>query len=118
MALLRVGVIHTILCLMLITHISDGAEFVSSTGDLLKLLVRQSTGEVVVTSNSTLYTLSAGLAVQQSVSYGGRFRLLAQSDIGHFMWCDSVQCNLTGPSTSISFTTTVNRNQSAPVNFL
>ena len=118
MALLRVGDIHTILCLLLIAHISDGAEFVSSTGDLLKLLVRQSTGEVVVTSNSTLYTLSAGLAVQQSVSYGGRFRLLAQSDIGHFMWCDSVQCNLTSPSTSISLTTTVNRNQSAPVNFL
>ena len=118
MAPLRVGTIHTILCLLLITHISDGAEFVSSTGDLLKLLVRQSTGEVVVTSNSTLYTLSAGLAVQQSVSYGGRFRLLAQSDIGHFMWCDSVQCNLTGPSTSLSFTTTVNRNRISSSNFL
>ena len=118
MAPLRAGAIHTILCLLLITRISDGAEFVSSTGDLLKLLVRQSTGEVVVTSNSTLYTLSAGLAIQQSVSYGGRFRLLAQSDIGHFMWCDSVQCNLTGPSTSISFTTTVNRNRISSSNFL
>ena len=118
MALLRVRIVHTILCLLLITHISDGAEFVSSTGDLLKLLVRQSTGEVVVTSNSTLYTLSAGLAAQQSVSYGGRFRLLAQSDIGHFMWCDSVQCNLTGPSTSLSLTTTVDRNRITPSNFL
>ena len=118
MATLRVGAIHRILCFLVISHISDGAEFVSSTGDLLKLLVRQSTGEVVVTSNSTLYTLSAGLAVQQSVSYGGCFRLLAQSDIGHFMWCDSVQCNLTGPSTSISFTTTVNRNRISSSNFL
>ena len=118
MAPLRAGVIHTILCLLLVTHISDGEEFVSSNGDLLKLLVRQSTGEVVVSSNTTLHTLSAGLAVQRSVSYGGRFRLLAQSDVGHLMWCDSVQCNLTGPTTSISFTTTANRNQNAAINFL
>ena len=115
---MALGAIHTILCLLLITYISDGAEFVSSPGDLLKLLVRQSTGEVVVTSNSTLYTLSAGLAVQQSVIYGGHFRLLAQSNIGHFMWCDSVQCNLTGPSTSLSLTTTVDRNRITSSNFL
>ena len=118
MAPLRAGAIHTILCLLLIAHISDGEEFVSSTGDFLKLLVRQSTGEVVVSSNTTLYTLSAGLAVQQSVTYGGHYRMLAQSDVGHFMWCDSVQCNLTGPSTSISFTTTVNRNQITVSNYL
>ena len=119
MAPLRAGAIHTILCLLLITHISDGEEFVSSTGDLLKLLVRQSTGEVVVSSNTTLHTLSAGLAVQHTVSYGGRFQLLAQSDIGHFMWCDSVRCNLTGPTTSISFaSTTVNENQIAANSFL
>ena len=29
--------------------------------------------------------------------------MLAQSDVGHFMWCDSINCNLTGPTTSISF---------------
>ena len=29
--------------------------------------------------------------------------MLAQSDIGHFMWCDSVNCTLTASNTSILF---------------
>ena len=103
MALLRIGAINILLFFLLITCVADAAQFVSSTGDLLKLLVKSSTGEVVVSSNATLYTLSAGLTVKQTTSYGGYFRMLAQSDIGHFMSCDSIQCNLTGPSTSISF---------------
>ena len=98
------GAVNTILCLLLlIAHITCGEQFVSPNENLLKLLVRSSTGEVIVSTNTTLYTLSAGLSLQQSVSYGGRFRMLAQSDVGHFMWCDSINCNLTGPSTSISF---------------
>ena len=108
--------LNVLLFLLLLIYFTDAAQFVSSTGDLLKLLVKSSTGEVVVSSNATLYTLSAGLTVKQTTSYGGYFRMLAQSDIGHFMSCDSIQCNLTGPSTSISFlsniaeaTTTSNR---------
>ena len=97
------GATNTILCLLVMAHITSGTQFVSPNGNLLKLLVRNTTGEVVVSSNTTLYTLSAALSLQQSVNYGGHFRMLAQSDVGHFMWCDSINCNLTGPTTSISF---------------
>ena len=38
---------NTILCLLLVAHFTDGAQFVSPNGTLLKLLVRN-TGEVVV----------------------------------------------------------------------
>ena len=102
MALLRAGAANTILCLLLVAHFTDGAKFVSPNGTLLKLLVRN-TGEVVVSTNTTLYTLNAGLSLQHSVSYGGHFRMLAQSDVGHFMWCDSVNCTVTASNTSISF---------------
>ena len=106
MAPLRAGAtitILSILCLLLVTHITNGAQFVPPNGNLLKLLVRSSTGEVVVSTNTTLYTLSAGLSLQESVRYGGQFRMLAQSDVGHFMWCDSINCSLTAPNTSITF---------------
>ena len=105
------GATNTVLlCLLLMAHITSGAQFVSPNGNLLKLLVRSTTGEVVVSSNTTLYTLSAGLSLQQSVNYGGHFRMLAQSDVGHFMWCDSINCNLTGPTTSISFPSNIREN--------
>ena len=85
-------------------HIVVAEQFVSPSGELLKLLVRSSTGEVVVSTNTTLYTLSDELSLQQNVSYEGHFRMLAQSNVGHFMWCDSIRCNLTTPSnTLISF---------------
>ena len=118
MALLRIGAIGVLLFLLLITCVADAAQFVSSTGDLLKLLVKSSTGEVVVSSNATLYTLSAGLTVKQTTSYGGYFRMLAQSDIGHFMSCDSIQCNLTGPSTSASFPSNIAEAGDASSRFL
>ena len=90
--------------LFFLTHIVIAAQFVSSDGDLLKLLVRRSTSEVIVSSSRTLYTLSAGLTVQQTVNYDGQFVMLAQSDVGdHFMWCDNMHCNLTTPNTSILF---------------
>ena len=96
------AILIVIICFFV--HIIVGEQFVSSNGELLKLLVRSSTGEVVVSSNTTLYTLSDGLSLQQSFSYEGYFRMLAQSDVGHFMWCDSIRCNLTTPSSaSISF---------------
>jgi len=92
--------------LFFLTHIVIAAQFVSSDGDLLKLLVRRSTSEVIVSSSRTLYTLSAGLTVQQTVNYDGQFVMLAQSDVGdHFMWCDNMHCNLTTPNTSILFPT-------------
>ena len=94
---------NTILCLLLVTHVTNGAQFMPPNGNLLKLLVKNLTGEVVVSTNTTLYTLSAGLSLQESVRYGGQFRMLAQSDVGHFMWCDSINCSLTAPSTSITF---------------
>ena len=96
------AILIVIICFFI--HIIVGEQFMSSNGELLKLLVRSSTGEVVVSSNTTLYTLSDGLSFQQSFSYEGYFRMLAQSDVGHFMWCDSIRCNLTTPSSaSISF---------------
>jgi len=101
----------TILCLLVVTHTINAAQFVSPNGELLKLLVRSSTGEVVISTNTTLYTLSDGLSFQQNVSYEGYFRMLAQSDVGHFMWCDSIRCNLTTPSgTSIPFHTNLREN--------
>ena len=100
-----------ILCLLLIAHTINAAQFVSPNGELLKLLVRSSTGEVVVSTNTTLYTLTDELNLQQSFSYEGHFRMLAQSDVGHFMWCDSIRCNLTTPiGTSISFPTNLREN--------
>ena len=100
------AILIVIICFFI--HIIVGEQFVSSNGELLKLLVRSSTGEVVVSTNTTLYTLSDGLNLQQSFSYEGHFRMLAQSDVGHFMWCDSIRCNLTTPSdTLISFATNV-----------
>ena len=116
MALLRAGAANTILCLLLVAHFTDGAQFMSPNGAMLKLLVRN-TGEVVVSTNTTLYTLSAGLSLQQSVSYGGRFRMLAQSDVSHFMWCDSINCTLTTPNTSISFPSNI-RDPTFPSAFL
>ena len=93
-----------ILTICFFIHIVVAEQFVSPSGELLKLLVRSSTGEVVVSTNTTLYTLSDELSLQQTVSYEGRFRMLAQSDVGHFMWCDSIRCNLTTPSnTLVSF---------------
>ena len=104
MAPIRAFGATTILCLLLIAQAINAAQFVSPSGELLKLLVRSSTGEVVVSTNTTLYTLSDELSLQQNVSYEGHFRMLAQSNVGHFMWCDSIRCNLTIPSnTLISF---------------
>ena len=65
-----------IILIVYLIHVVAAAQFVSPNGNLLKLLVRSTTGEVVVSSNTTLYTLSARLSLQQSVSYGGHFRML------------------------------------------
>ena len=76
----------------------SGTEFSPGGGDLLKVLVRTRSGEVITSSNTTLYILSDQLSVQNTVSYDGHLTVFTATS-GYLFLCDSsLTCNLTTPN--------------------
>ena len=74
-----------------------GAEFSPpGGGDLLRVLVRDRSGQVITSSNTTLYTLSEQLTILgDPVRYDGHLTVLTANS-GHLLVCDSsLTCNLT-----------------------
>lgn len=77
-----------------------GTEFSPGEGDLLRLAVRTGTGQVITSSNTTLYILSDQLtSPQDKFNYDGYLSVLTAATTGHLFWCDSsLTCNLTTPN--------------------
>ena len=89
--------LRTLLCILSLTVLVYGAEFSPpGRGDLLRMLVRDRSGQVITSSSTTLYTLSDQLTiVGDPVRYDGHLTVLTASS-GHLLVCDSsLTCNLT-----------------------
>jgi len=90
--------LRTLLCLLSLTLFASGAEFSPGGGDLLKVLVRTRSGNVITSSNTTLYILSDQLTtVQNTVSYDGHLTAFTATS-GYLFLCDSLTCNFTTPN--------------------
>jgi len=90
--------LRTLLYLLSLTLFAGAVEFSPGGGDLLRVLVRTRSGEVIISSNTTLYILSGQLSVQNTVSYDGHLTVFTATS-GYLFLCDSsLTCNLTTPN--------------------